>query len=81
MKPANESTKENTHGGKRQGAGRPRTLDSKNRIGLRVPDDIIEILDRQENRSAFIIEAIRAYDQQQRKRTILGLEISYTKND
>lgn len=71
--------KKSGHGGKRAGAGRPRSVDSRNRIGLRVPDDIVKILDRQENRTAFIIEAIRAYDREQRKRTILGIEISYTK--
>ena len=66
-------------GGKRQGAGRRSDNPSKRSIALRVPDDVAEILDRQENRSAFIIEAIRAYDREQRKRTILGIEISYTK--
>lgn len=79
MKKANEPTEKSSHGGKRPGAGRPKSIDSHNRIGLRVPDDIVEILDRQKNRSAFIIEAIRAYDREQRKRTILGIEISYTK--
>ena len=66
MENQNLTPKKNTHGGRRAGAGRPTTVGSVNRIGLRVPDDIIEILDRQTNRSAFIIEAIRAYDRLQR---------------
>lgn len=65
-------------GGKRDGAGRP--AKSVRSIALRVPRDVADILDRQENRSAFIIEAIRAYDREMRKQTILGIEISYTKN-
>ena len=82
MKKTNEQPeKSNGHGGKRQGAGRPRSVDSRNRIGLRVPDDIVKILERQENRSAFIIDAIRAYDREQRKRTILGIELSFTKEN
>ena len=82
MKKANEpEEKKSSHGGKRAGAGRPRSVDSRHTIGLRVPDDVAKILDRQENRSAFIIEAIRAYDREQRKRTILGIEISYTKEN
>lgn len=64
-------------GGKREGAGRPRT--NSRSIALRIPQDVADILDRQENRSAYIVEAIRAYDREQRKRTILGIEISYTK--
>ena len=39
----------------------------------------MEILKRQKNQSAFVIEAIRAYDKEQRKTTILGIEISYTR--
>lgn len=66
-------------GGKRQGAGRPVTNPTTRSIALRIPDDVAEILDRQENRSAYIIEAIRAYDREQRKQTILGIEISYTR--
>ncbi len=70
----------NGHGGKRDGAGRPATKYNTRSIALRIPQDVAEILDRQENRSAYIIEAIRAYDLEQRKHTLLGLEISYTKN-
>ena len=67
-------------GGSRQGAGRKSEEPRTRSIALRIPDDVAAILDRQENRSAFIIEAIRAYDAEQRKRTILGIEINYTKN-
>lgn len=72
--------KKNGWGGKREGAGRPVTNPTTRSIALRIPGDVAEILDRQDNRSAFIIEAIRAYDKEQRKRTILGIEISYTKD-
>lgn len=66
-------------GGKREGAGRP-SAGNVSTISLRIPADVAEILGEQENRTAYIIEAIRAYDRQQRTRTILGLEISVTKN-
>ena len=52
-------------GGKREGAGRPR--ESVKSIALRIPQDVSDILDKQENRSAYIIEAIRAYARAQRK--------------
>ncbi len=72
--------KKNNWGGARAGAGRPKGRNNYKSIGLRIPEDVAEILDRQENRSAYIIEAIRAYDLQQRKRTLLGIELfSYTK--
>lgn len=79
MKQQNEE-KKNRRGGRREGAGRPVTINSTRTISIRIPEDIAAILDAQENRSAYIIEAIRAYDRAQRKRTILGLEISYTKD-
>ena len=67
-------------GGRREGAGRPATVESTRTIGLRIPADVAEILDRQENRSAYIIEAIRAYDKASRtRRAVFGVEISYTK--
>lgn len=50
-------------GGKREGAGRKKTTSKS--IALRIPDDVVEILDNVENRSAFIIEAIRHYAKQQ----------------
>lgn len=68
-------------GGKRAGAGRPNVKNNTRTVGIRIPDDVAAILDRQPNRSAYIIEAIREYDRQQRKRTILGIEISYTKGE
>lgn len=71
--------KKNGWGGRREGAGRRSENPSTRSIALRIPEDVAAILDRQDNRSAFIIEAIRAYDKEQRKRTILGIEISYTK--
>lgn len=68
-------------GGRREGAGRPRGRNNYRSIGIRIPEDVAAILDRQENRSAYIIEAIRAYDRAQRKRTLLGFEVSITKED
>lgn len=77
----NQSEKKNNgHGGRRAGAGRPKGQNNYSSIALRIPKDVAEILEKQENRSAYIIEAIRAYDREQRKQTILGIEISYTKN-
>lgn len=51
----------NGHGGRRDGAGRPKTIGNTRSIGIRVPEDVAQILDAQPNRSAFIIAAIRAY--------------------
>lgn len=70
--------KKNGWGGRREGAGRRSENPSTRSIALRIPEDVAEILDRQKNRSAYIIEAIRAYDRQQRKKTIFGVEISVT---
>lgn len=69
----------NGWGGRRDGAGRPAEKKNVRSIALRIPADVVAILDRQEHKSAFIIEAIRAYDREQRKRTIFGIELSYTK--
>lgn len=55
----------NGHGGRREGAGRPRGENNARSIALRIPKDVAEILDRQTNRSAYIIEAIRAYNKAQ----------------
>lgn len=68
-------------GGARPGAGRPRGRNNYRSIALRIPKDVADILDAQKNKSAYIIEAIRAYDKEQKKHTILGIEISYTKGD
>lgn len=47
-------------GGTRKGAGRKKT--SAKSIGLRIPQDVADILDRVEgSKSDFIIAAIRAY--------------------
>ncbi|MBR6287608.1 MAG: hypothetical protein IKR18_11655 [Bacteroidaceae bacterium] len=51
----NETNK--SWGGKRDGAGRKR-VNSK-RIGLSVPDDVVEALSKVGNMSQFIVEAIR----------------------
>ena len=51
--------KKSGRGGSRPGAGRKK-IASKS-IALRIPDDVVEILDAVDNRSAFIIEAIRYY--------------------
>lgn len=56
-------------GGRREGAGRRSDNPSTRSIALRIPEDVAEILDRQANRSAYIIEAIRAYEREQRKLT------------
>lgn len=45
-------------GGARKGSGRKKS-DNVKTIGLCVPQDIVDILDAQSNRSAYIIEAIR----------------------
>lgn len=66
-------------GGRRDGAGRPATKNNVRSIALRIPADVAEILDEQEHKSAYIIEAIREYYKSQQKKTILGIEISYTK--
>ena len=68
-----------SHGGARKGAGRPKSTNPRVFVGIKVPQDVIEILNKQENRTEYIINAIREYDKAQRKRTILGIEISYTK--
>ena len=59
----------NKWGGKREGSGRKKTTSKS--IALRIPEDVAEILDHVENRSTFIIEAIRHYAKKQyRKETI-----------
>lgn len=54
-------------GGRRAGAGRPSANPKKHTITLRIPDDVAAILDRQEHRTEFIIEAIREYDKKQQR--------------
>lgn len=60
METPNEEKKNRSWGGARRGAGRPKG-DSCASIALRIPQDVAEILSRQPNRSAYIVEAIRAY--------------------
>lgn len=57
-----ETDKEKKWGGKREGSGRKKTTSKS--IALRIPEDVERILEKQANRSAFIIEAIREYAKQ-----------------
>ena len=57
--------KKNGWGGCRKGAGRPSVSNSVRSIAIRIPLDVAEILDCQENRTAYIIEAIRTYHHMQ----------------
>lgn len=52
-------------GGKREGAGRKRKYENNKTIALRIPEDVVAILDTVGNRSAFIVEAIRFYAKHQ----------------
>lgn len=74
-----ESKKKTGRGGRREGSGRPKGRKDVRTITLRIPEDVAAILDAREHRSQFILDAIRAYDREERKRTIIGFEISYTK--
>ena len=64
-KPKDEKEK-SRWGGRRTGAGRKATAGNVATIGLRIPADVAEILSRQENRTAYIVEAIREYDRRHR---------------
>ena len=55
----------NGRGGARPGAGRPKSQTISQSITIRIPEDVIEILNRQKNRSGYIIAAIRAYNEAQ----------------
>lgn len=74
-------TEKKARGGYREGAGRPAGRNDVGSITIRIPQDVAKILGNQDNKTAYILEAIRAYDKEQRKRTIIGFEISYTKED
>ena len=63
MENQNKKSK-NGHGGRREGAGRPQTVGSTRTIAIRIPEDIARILDEKANKSAYIIEAIRAYERE-----------------
>ena len=51
-----------TWGGAREGAGRKSVRNNVKTIGIRVPQDVADILDRQENKTDYIIEAITYYE-------------------
>lgn len=55
----NDQTKapKSGHGGARKGAGRPKTVARQVTVGL--PQDALDILQQQPNKSAFVAEAIR----------------------
>lgn len=76
-----QEEKKNVRGGRREGAGRPKGRKDVSTITLRIPEDVAKILESKKNRSQFIIDAIRAYDREERKHTIIGFEISYTKEE
>lgn len=50
-------------GGARAGAGRPSIRNNTKHIGVRVPQDVADILDSQPNKSEYIVNAIRHYDE------------------
>lgn len=79
MENQNEETKSTGRGGARSGAGRPKGRKDCGSLTLRLPKDVAEILDEQENRTAFVLEAIREYDRKLRTRNIISLNVSYTK--
>lgn len=56
-----EQVKKDRRGGRRPGAGRPKGRKEYKTISIRIPDDVEAILSNIDNRSAYIIEAIREY--------------------
>ena len=56
-----KSAKKNARGGHREGAGRPAGRSDVGSITIRIPEDVAKILANQENKTAYIIEAVRAY--------------------
>lgn len=57
-----------THGGRRPGAGRPVKEEKTKQIALRIPSDVVEILNQQPNKTQYIIDAVRTYYQAQKER-------------
>lgn len=57
-----EEKKENTWGGARQGAGRKPQRGNVKSIAIRIPQDIADILEKQDSKTDYIIEAIRYYE-------------------
>lgn len=49
-------------GGARKGSGRPRSANNAGTVTINIPADVAEVLSRQTNRTAYIIEAIRFYE-------------------
>lgn len=56
-----ENSKKENRGGARPGSGRPKGRKDYKSISIRIPEDVEMILSKQENRSSYIIEAIREY--------------------
>ncbi len=54
-----ENQEKKSHGGKREGAGRKRTV--AKRYMFNAPDDLVPALEAAPNKSEFIAEAIRFY--------------------
>lgn len=50
-------------GGRREGAGRPAGRNDVGTVAFRVPKDIADILDKQENKREYIIKCIRFYEE------------------
>lgn len=55
-------------GGKREGAGRKAGRNDVGTVAFRVPKDIADILDRQESKKDYIINAIRFYEEKRSDR-------------
>ena len=62
----NHKKLKSSHGGQRQGAGRPKTPQPKKSISVRLPPDIIAWLDSQsDNRAVTIEKLVRARKNEQ----------------
>ena len=61
MENQNEKPKKENRGGARAGSGRPKGRKDYKSIAIRIPEDVEMILSGQQNRSAYIIAAIREY--------------------
>ena len=54
-----EEKKQNGHGGRRPGAGRPKSANRKIAISITLDPDLLDYVNRQENKSQFINHCIR----------------------
>lgn len=54
-----EEKKKNGHGGRREGAGRPKEMNNKKLYTFFAGDDLSKVIDSQENKSQFIKDCIR----------------------